>query len=246
MNKYRTLAVIALLTPPTAFADNLELQHNESSNYYFKGGISYNISAGSDISVTDGSETSTGDTSGNFYSSFNAGFGYKVNNYYTTELMIEYNEDVNLSNDASSDVDEYGMTTEINYTSLFFNQLLDISQLVDKDWPIKPYLGAGLGVTYYDFDNYTLSYTPYDAQFVTSGVSGTNFSWKVMLGLEYLFSQHFSLDLAYAYSDYGYFSLGSDVDIYVLDEYNSSNSWSGSSGFDHASHELSVSLRYYF
>lgn len=136
--------------------------------------------------------------------SYQFGLGYKIDNLFTLELALQYNAAVDLEgpyiNNGSPLVDGSDGTVDLQTSAVMVSGQLDMVTLFDGDWKLRPYIGFGIGYAKNKLGKSTLD--PQD-QFYIEGNSENNFAWKVGLGATYPLSEHFALDLAYSYADYG-------------------------------------------
>lgn len=117
-------------------------------------------------------------------------------------------------------------TNNINSQTLFFNAYYDI----DTGTKFTPFLGGGVGIA---FNNTSTNGTVIaTGQSASSNGSKTEFAWNIGAGVNYAFTDHWSVDAAYRYVDLGsaFGATGTSAQI---------------TG-DLTTHELSAALRYQF
>lgn len=95
------------------------------------------------------------------------------------------------------------------------------------DGPIKPYVGAGIGVGHVKFDNHGVTGVG-----TVLDDSGTGFAWQVGGGVSYAFTPQMTADLGYRYFNV------ENVELTAIDGTDSD--------VDVRSHQVTIGLRYSF
>jgi opacity protein-like surface antigen len=99
-----------------------------------------------------------------------------------------------------------------------------------------PYVGAGIGIARNEMSNVYFTNSPFFNEVL--GQDKTNFAWSLMAGVEYQFSNRWSMDMGYRYID-----LGSAVS----DNIDTGGFWNPHFKIDDlAAHEITVGVRYKF
>ncbi|THB71406.1 MAG: porin family protein [Gammaproteobacteria bacterium] len=145
------------------------------------------------------------------------GLGYKVNKFLSSEFTLQQN----LGNDLKGDLLIDGITiaeatgfntesiilTEVDTLSFMATAKLDINQLFQKEWPVEPYVGLGVGFAKNSldeivgrtiFEGVVISQSP-----VVSGGNSSGFAWRFLAGLTRPINKKYAVDLHYQYSNYG-------------------------------------------
>lgn len=128
---------------------------------------------------------------------------------------------------------------QLDSRTLFMNLYLDFK----TGTIFTPYVMAGAGVSYAAMD-YNFKSGRYSIP--ETRVSDWKFGWAVGAGLGAKLTDHWTLDLAYRYSDLGRFC--SDAGLY-LDDYSNTSTWrvkEESMKYDLTSHEVTLGVRYTF
>jgi opacity protein-like surface antigen len=131
-----------------------------------------------------------------------AGVGFKILPFLRTDVTASYRFDydqnaTNLNNGVMQ-------TSDIKSLAGFFNAYFDIPT---GPLPIKPYIGAGLGVARNQVGN-TTETNGIDTETV-SGATRTSFAYQVMAGVSFPVFIASALDIGYHFVDLGRFSTGS-------------------------------------
>lgn len=138
-----------------------------------------------------------GDIDGSW--SLGAGVGYQWNNYIRTDVTLDYLFDADFTGQTTgfcnggyicSSVD----TTSYNAWLLLANAYVDLGTW----YGFTPYVGAGLGGAYVNWD--TLTNTTDDGTFQHEGGSDWRFAYGVMAGASYCLTSNLLLDVGYRYS----------------------------------------------
>lgn len=129
-----------------------------------------------------------------------AGVGYRLTDLFRVEAMVDYRGWYKLDG-----TDGQGTQYRADASSLAGM----LNGYVDLPWnlgPVKPYLGAGLGVAHNRLGAITQSFTipGIGAGYENDpGGSRTNFAWQAMLGLSWAVSDRITVDAGYRYFDGG-------------------------------------------
>jgi opacity protein-like surface antigen len=207
-----------------------------ASNWYVRGDLAYAAETFPKIAPdsTFGSSPSVLNTY-----SVGAGMGYKVNDWFRTDLILDYRSKVQAAATGPSITCITGLTTnalgqviisaqdtctshldtEIHRWDLLANGYVDLGT-----WDgFTPYLGAGAGVTWarvWQSDTWTMSNgLPYqvstDGFFFDLDRRQTRmhyqFAWAVMAGVAIAMTDHAQLDVGYRFLDLGTISSFSNV-----------------------------------
>lgn len=131
-----------------------------------------------------------------------AGVGYKWNDYFRTDLTIDYETAAQAKGYAVCGTCTGGFSQEsadIDVWTTMINAYWDIGTWYN----FTPYVGAGIGAAYVRASN-AVAVNPGGA---TTSYDGTNsewnFAWALMAGTSYAFTPNWSLDLGYRYKNLG-------------------------------------------
>ncbi|MFY9073826.1 outer membrane beta-barrel protein [Malaciobacter mytili] len=222
-NFLRIIIGVLLFISTNSLADS-------SDKFYIKTGVNLNRTLSSDIKYRDddGYSDNLGMGAKN-YGSFTLGVGYKITSFYNIEALFQYTPEFKFRDELMN----------IEHSALILNNIISIPELIDAKWPIKPYVGLGLGFARYDFN---IKYPEHldaidDYVNVNAKNSGTNFVWKATVGAVYPITKSIDLDLSYSYGDYG--NLKSKR---FSKEYETTDRFS----YDLKANELFLGLRYKF
>ncbi|MEP3276979.1 MAG: outer membrane protein [Stappiaceae bacterium] len=166
-----------------------------------------------------------------------AGIGYKWNDFFRTDLTVDYEAPAGYSGRANCvgcvAPGQYSTeTADIDVWSFMLNGYVDL-----LTWnKITPYVGAGLGVSIVSTS---------DVQFVNpdgsrgsyDGDSQANFAWALMAGAAYEVNQNWSIDAGYRYFNIG----DAKTEVVPAGNGNSRINYE-----DIQAHELRVGVRYNF
>ena len=185
----------------------------------------------------------------NFDSSnlYNIGVGYKVNKFFNLEL--------NYLNSAKTDSEkmEYRFNGTLN-TNRYYNStlksqalmltaLFDIAEYNDFDWKVRPYIGAGIGVSKNTATLERRLISNDSLEYFSKKEDKYNFAYKGTIGAVYDITNNIALDLSYSLADYGRAKAGKSW-------YDSSGNYGGEKeeahNHDVISQELLIAIRYSF
>ncbi|RWE27874.1 outer membrane protein [Mesorhizobium sp.] len=210
----------------------VEAQPADVGGWYILGDIDYHQSDLDSIDyITYGPPPGTndfdfGDLKGGF--SLGAGVGYKVNDYFRTDLTADYWFKSDFNGQTS---DLVTTSTEVSKMSAF---LLLANAYVDLGTyhGITPYVGAGIGGARVKWDDVR---DPNTTEF-NPGVSSWRFAYALMAGASYCLTDKLILDAGYRFSH---------IQGGRMFEFDTSSS---GPGFDHGidTHEVRGGLRYQF
>ncbi len=168
------------------------------------------------------------------------GVGYKFNDYLRTDLTLDYETPAKFRGslwcETSCGSTGYFNTerAKIDAWSALANVYADLGDFHG----IKPYVGAGAGVSYLTTSSVQSSNKDTSGP-NPRGDSKWNFAWALMAGVEYPLSDRLSLDLGYRYLNLGDARTGA-----VSDGSNPKES-TRMEYKDITAHEVRVGLRYY-
>jgi opacity protein-like surface antigen len=131
------------------------------------------------------------------------GVGYQFNDYFRSDVTIDYETSANVKGYAVCGTCAGGFSTEstdVDVWTVMLNGYVDLGT-----WNrITPYVGAGIGASYVTTDN-TYSINPggtgrtdYDGSH-----SEWNFAWALMAGASYAVTDNWAIDAGYQYRDLG-------------------------------------------
>ncbi|KTG17129.1 MULTISPECIES: outer membrane beta-barrel protein [unclassified Guyparkeria] len=223
------LTAIAIVTANPAFAVN---------DIYLKAGIGWAHSKEQTATIgdlADPPDRVAFDASGSL--AYQLGIGYRLTDWLDTELSLNHIGGLDLSGTYEDDGSPSGEVgrTELDTTAIMVLGLVDLAAVLDTSWPLDPYVGVGAGYARHDMGRFTITN---DSARIDSNTSG-GFAWKALLGATYPISEQLSLDVSYAYADYGEAESSinaseRDGDLQLNFPLNT----------DIRTHELSLSLRY--
>ncbi|MTI44955.1 opacity protein-like surface antigen [Roseibium hamelinense] len=135
---------------------------------------------------------------------FGVGVGYQVNDYFRTDLTLDYETKATATGYAPcvgcATAGQFSReTADIDVWTVMLNGYVDIGT-----WHrITPYVGAGIGAAYVNASSKN-SVNPDGSTASYEGDNGQwNFAWALMAGAEYAFTPNWSLDAGYRYKDLG-------------------------------------------
>jgi opacity protein-like surface antigen len=174
------------------------------SGWYLRGDLDYHWTdfrgATYDLPYAyDGSygQFDNGDIDGSW--SLGAGVGYQFNQYLRTDVTLDYLFDADFTGSTTGICTGGYICTSTDTTSynawlLLANAYVDLGTW----YGITPYVGAGLGGAYVNWD--TLTNTDDDGTFYHEGNSDWRFAWAAMVGASYCLTSNLKLDVGYRYS----------------------------------------------
>ncbi|MCL7750732.1 outer membrane beta-barrel protein [Guyparkeria hydrothermalis] len=209
-----------------------------ASDAYLKGGIGWAHSEKQTSTIgdlADPPDRVTSDAEGSL--AYQLGVGYRLTKWLDAELSLSHIDGYELSGPYENDGSPTGEVgrTEVDTTSIMVLGLVDLAAVLDASWPLKPYVGVGVGYARHDMGRFTI--TNFSSRIDSHTSSG--FAWKAVFGATYPLGENVSLDASYAYADYG--EAESSLDAY---EGGGNLQLNSPLTLDIRSHELSLSLRY--
>lgn len=177
------------------------------SNWYLRGDIGYKA-----YTDPSGSYSSLGTGVIGYYDTsidnswlIGAGFGYRFNPWFRTDLTVDYEFPSDFTGKAPCFVCGFpGYSTEtakISAWTVLANAYLDLGT-----WQgITPYVGAGIGGSYVKVADYLGVNPPAVFPIATVGASASkwNLAWAAMAGVSYDVTPNWTLDLNYRYLSLG-------------------------------------------
>jgi opacity protein-like surface antigen len=208
---------------PAPLADKVEF----ASNWYVRGDLAYAQETFPNISpFAFGSSPSVLNT----YSA-GIGAGYKVNNYFRTDLVLDYRSQIHAVGNSATPCEAVlpsvitGLPTIVPETCIgnFESKIRRWDLLANGYFDLgtwdgfTPYIGTGFGVTWARINqsvNFTLNGLPCQASCAIGGnifadfdrrQSSTSwrFAWAAMAGLAIAMTDHAQLDVGYRFLDLG-------------------------------------------
>lgn len=167
------------------------------------------------------------------------GVGYQFNNYFRSDLTIDYETKAGATGYAPCGgcVPAGSFSTEkadIDVWTVMLNGYVDLATWNN----ITPYVGAGIGAAYVNASNKT-SFNPDGTSTSYDGSNGQwNFAWALMAGAEYAITPNWSVDAGYRYKNLGE---AKTVQLYNVGTGTSREVWE-----DLTAHEFRLGARYTF
>ena len=199
-----TSAALAQVTQPaTARAD-------ADTGVYIRGSLGYAWSAEDEIDYSP---------------VWGLGLGYRFNRNLRADFTFDWRDRFILETGS--------FDTKIENQSYMLNVYYDLDQLPVVQLPggFKPYVGAGIGLSYIEVNDQTI---PGPVGGTVSRVFGddeANFAWQLMAGVAYQINPKFAADIGYRYAHLGEAQLRSPA---------------GTIDNDLNTHEIVLTLRYTF
>lgn len=177
-----------------------------AGGWYLRGDIGYKLYSDPDGSFND---PDIGDlryerTSMDNAWMFGVGVGYQFNDYFRTDLTLDYETRATATGYAEcvgcATSGQYSKEqADIDVWTVMLNAYVDVGT-----WNrITPYVGAGIGAAYVNTSN-KKSFNPDGSNPTYDGDNGQwNFAWALMAGAEYAFTPNWSLDAGYRYKNLG-------------------------------------------
>lgn len=127
------------------------------------------------------------------------GVGYRFTPSVRAEAVIGWRGGFDFKHDVS---DRFGNSGTTDSGAKVLTGMVNVYYDLPVDFPVKPYVGLGVGVarTKLDGVTYTLNGGYLDRE---DSNSETNFAWAVMGGVSYEVTSSVALDLGYRYLDAG-------------------------------------------
>jgi opacity protein-like surface antigen len=165
-------------------------------------------------------ETTSFDTGG----IFDAGVGYRFNNWFRADVTAQYRGNANFKGSDVFNASAYGLTYngQDNYTASKSELLFLANAYVDLGtwWCVTPFIGAGVGTSRVSISNFSdtgVNNIHAPAGLVPAYVGGPvnpsyataangsqwNFAWAAHAGLAYQINPNVTLEMAYSYVDLG-------------------------------------------
>jgi opacity protein-like surface antigen len=197
----------------------------EFSGWYLRGDIGFSNQRVNNIRKDDPvaysqisslSETTSFDAAG----IFDVGVGYRVNNWFRTDVTAQYRGNSNFKGSDVFTASAFGLAYngQDNYSASKSELLFLANAYFDLGtwWCVTPYVGAGIGTSRVTISNFTDTGVtnihtnplyvggPPVASFASAAsASQWNFAWAAHAGLAYQISPSVTLELAYSYVDLG-------------------------------------------
>jgi opacity protein-like surface antigen len=207
MKQVVLIALVLCLSQP-----GLAMAQDHEKGFYLKAGVGLVYGQDEDGTIGDGIDPpdKVKFDFGNSVS-YQVGIGYKVNNYITMELSLQYNSEFDLEGPYINDGEpsDFRGKVDLETTSVMISGLLDMATIlknefrridINKDWKLRPYIGFGLGYARNKLGQFTFS--PDLGENIDGNTEG-NFAWKATVGATYPIYKHFAFDASYSYADYG-------------------------------------------
>lgn len=172
-----------------------------AANVYFAGYLG--LSQYGDQEFSEGSVPRSGDMEFKNGMSFAGALGLRVSRYMRVEAELGYNK-TDLDRIDFANAGSFELGGEISGLTTMINLYYDF----DVTWPLKPYVGAGIGYGWYDADIDDVSGLAVDVSDSASGLT-----WQVGGGMRYQLGSLVALDGGYRYVDSSDLGFGSyDID----------------------------------
>lgn len=207
-----------------------------TGGWYLRGDIGYKIYQDPDVSYSsiEFQNESLDDTA-----VIGIGVGYRFNEYFRSDVTLDYEFQSNFEGNAPCGACGVGgtpsfstETADIDVWTVLWNAYFDLGT-----WnAFTPYIGGGIGASYVNVDGIRFS-NPDGTSGSYPGDGHWSFSWALMAGASYAFNPNLSLDAGYRYLNIG-------------DGYSATFSTAGATAKikyeDLQAHEIRVGLRYTF
>ncbi|WP_181703108.1 outer membrane protein [Chthonobacter albigriseus] len=205
--------------------------------WYLRGDIGYKIYQNPSARLDD---PTAGSVTPNIFSnedlddtySVGAGVGYKFNEWFRTDVSIDYEGPANFYGRSPCAGGGCAPTfTEEEFEISVWSALASIYTDLGTYNGFTPYLGAGIGASMIRTSSATS-----DGVATYSGDTNWNFAWALMAGTSYAFNDNWSMDVGYRYLNLGDAKsglVGTTPDTFVSVE-------------DIQAHEIRVGMRYTF
>jgi opacity protein-like surface antigen len=174
--------------------------------------------------------------------SIGAGFGYRWNDFFRTDITAEYRtksafhgyETYDTEGDDTIDGDDRYNANKTEVTILA-NAYVDLGTYQS----ITPFVGAGIGASYNTINGFT-DENEMNSGYATGGDhSQWGFAWALYAGLGWAISPQWTLEVAYRYLNLGNAASGDLVPSSGPNDYNNPMEF-----HDLTSHDIKVGLRY--
>ncbi|HYD29707.1 MAG TPA: outer membrane protein [Azospirillaceae bacterium] len=151
------------------------------SGIYIRGSLGYSWSAEDEIDYSP---------------LWGVGIGYRLSPNLRADITFDWRD--------RFIVEGAGLDSQIENQSYMLNVYYDLDQLPVVQFPggFKPYIGAGIGVSYVEVDDQVIPGTGGTFANLT-GDDDANFAWQAMIGVAYQVTPQFAGDLAYRYAHLG-------------------------------------------
>ncbi|MCS3728720.1 outer membrane beta-barrel protein [Bradyrhizobium betae] len=224
-------ADMPIAAPPPMYAP--VAQPADFGGWYLRGDIGFSNQSVKSVRKSDETaysqmssfnQTTGFDTAG----IFGVGVGYRVNNWFRTDVTAQYRGKSNFKGSDVFNASAYGLgySGVNNYNASKSELLFLANAYVDLGtwWCVTPFIGAGVGASQVNISNFTDSGSVTDritagpthngpsASYATAA-SGSkwNFAWAAHAGLAYKVNPSLTLELAYSYVDLGSGTTGAIV-----------------------------------
>ncbi|WP_027534277.1 outer membrane protein [Bradyrhizobium sp. WSM3983] len=189
---------------------------------------------------------------------FGVGVGYRVNNWFRTDITAQYRGKSNLKGSDVFTASAFGLNYNgvDNYNASKSELLFLANAYVDLGtwWCVTPFIGAGVGASRVAISGFTdvgfnnlqvdalgnhfVGGPPVASSATTLNGSKWNFAWAAHAGLAYKVNPSLTLELAYSYVDLGSGTTG------VISDFTGLNRGNTFKLNDITSHDLKLGVRW--
>ncbi|MGB5868513.1 MAG: outer membrane beta-barrel protein, partial [Arcobacteraceae bacterium] len=138
---------------------------------------------------------------------FSVSLGSEITKYLNLELALQKNMKSESNNMAYSRNGTPNTTgtymSSVQTNSIMISALVDIAEVTNNNWLVKPYLGLGLGLAQNKIDGMKNVLNNSSVFYEVGKETTYNFAHKYILGLTYDITKEVVLDLSYSIADYG-------------------------------------------
>ncbi len=189
-----TAAHAADLLEPPVFQHTPEIIPAEvGSNWYLRGDLGYVVNTDPDI--YGGGGPLFNETAQDTWMA-GIGFGYKVNDYFRTDLTLDYRDrfDIKATNPCPGPCTNLKHSTSLSAWTLMANGYIDLGT-----WQgFTPYIGGGIGAAYLMTSKHTVG-SKGTARFTYDGADRWSLAASAMAGASYQLTDNLLLDAGYRY-----------------------------------------------
>jgi opacity protein-like surface antigen len=198
------------IMPPPAYAPP---PPQEFSGWYLRGDVGMTNQSIKSLNNPDPNNALFTQTGVGFDSSplFDLGVGYQFNNWFRTDVTVQYRGRANFHGSASTTAFA-GSALEDNFTASKSETVVMANGYVDLGtwWCVTPYIGAGIGASYNRISDFRDDGFGNDfgvarpVSFVYASDAGKwNFAWALHAGLGYKVTPDATVELGYSYMNLG-------------------------------------------
>ena len=134
-----------------------------------------------------------------------AGIGWRFSDILRADATIGWRPGFTFKGQANFPVSgDQSVTGDVDALTGLVSGYVDLAPLLRLDLgPVKPFVGAGIGLSRNRTDGMTLSFSSIPQRVTTPGGERWDFAWMVTAGIGFALSEAATLEIAWRYTDFG-------------------------------------------